>query len=173
MRPLISHCREQMILGTPIFTPHALACHVIIHSSYVLSFCYFYYHYQNFWCCFLGVISKHSCTHFFRTSCRNRLFQFLPYFSIFHRMSFEDFCRYFSKATMCHLMNTSIFSLSKRWHIFKHKNEWKPDSSAGGCVTNQATFFKNPQVLKIIWSVSCNGPCLTGHQLVNHFPLQP
>lgn len=60
-------------------------------------------------------------------------------------MSFEDFCRYFSKATMCHLMNTSIFSLSKRWHIFKHKNEWKPGSSAGGCVTNQATFFKNPQ----------------------------
>ena len=119
------------------------------------------------------VISKHSCTHFFRTSCRNRLFQFLPYFSIFHRMSFEDFCRYFSKATMCHLMNTSIFSLSKRWHIFKHKNEWKPGSSAGGCVTNQATFFKNPQVLKIIWSVSSSGPCLTGHQLVNHFPLQP
>lgn len=41
MRPLISYCSEQMILGTPIFTPHALACHVIIHSSYVLSFCYF------------------------------------------------------------------------------------------------------------------------------------
>lgn len=60
-------------------------------------------------------------------------------------MSFEDFCHYFSKATMCHLMNTSIFSLSKRWHIFKHKTEWKPGSSAGGCVTNQDTFFKNPQ----------------------------
>lgn len=100
-------------------------------------------------------------------------FNFCHIFQFFHRMSFEDFCRYFSKATMCHLMNTSIFSLSKRWHIFKHKNEWKPGSSAGGCVTNEATFFKNPQVLKIIWLVSYNGTCLTGHQLVNHFPLQP
>ena len=62
-------------------------------------------------------------------------------------MAFEDFCRYFSKATMCHLMNTSIFSISKRWHLFKHNNEWKPGFSAGGCVTNQDSFFKNPQVL--------------------------
>jgi len=60
-------------------------------------------------------------------------------------MAFEDFCRYFTKATMCHLMNTSRFSLSKRWYLFKHNNEWKPGSSAGGCVTNQATFLKNPQ----------------------------
>ena len=67
--------------------------------------------------------------------------------SYFHRMAFEDFCRYFSKATMCHLMNTSIFSFSKRWHLFKHNNEWKPGSSAGGCVTNQETFLQNPQVL--------------------------
>lgn len=67
-------------------------------------------------------------------------------------MAFEDFCRYFSKATMCHLMNTSMFSFSKRWHLFKHNNEWKPGFSAGGCVVNQDTFFKNPQVLKIDWN---------------------
>ncbi|KAL9965206.1 hypothetical protein ACROYT_G028976 [Oculina patagonica] len=60
-------------------------------------------------------------------------------------MAFEDFCRYFSKATMCHLTNTSMFSFSKRFHLFKHNNEWKPGISAGGCVTNQDTFFKNPQ----------------------------
>lgn len=64
-------------------------------------------------------------------------------------MAIEDFCRYFTKTTMCHLMNTSIFSFSKRWHLFKHNNEWKPGSTAGGCVVNQDTFFKNPQVLKV------------------------
>lgn len=67
-------------------------------------------------------------------------------------MAFEDFCRYFSKATMCHLMNTSILSLSKRWHLFKHTNEWKLGFSAGGCVTNQETFFRNPQVMEITYS---------------------
>jgi len=60
-------------------------------------------------------------------------------------MAFEDFCRYFSKATICHLMNTSVFSISKRWHLFKHNNEWKLGFSAGGCVTNQDSFFRNPQ----------------------------
>lgn len=60
-------------------------------------------------------------------------------------MAFEDFCRYFTKATMCHVMNTSWFSLSKRWHLFKHSNEWKSGLSAGGCVINQDTFTQNPQ----------------------------
>ncbi|XP_068686428.1 calpain-5-like [Montipora foliosa] len=60
-------------------------------------------------------------------------------------MLFEDFCRYFTKTTMCYVMNTSRFSLSKRWHLFKHNNEWKPGLSAGGCVTNQDTFMQNPQ----------------------------
>ena len=67
-------------------------------------------------------------------------------------MAFEDFCRYFSKATMCHLMNTSILSISKRWHLFKHTNEWKLGFSAGGCVTNQESFFRNPQVMEITYS---------------------
>ena len=62
-------------------------------------------------------------------------------------MAFEDFCRYFTKATMCHVMNTLWFSLSKRWHLFKHSNEWKSGLSAGGCVINQDTFTQNPQVM--------------------------
>ena len=70
---------------------------------------------------------------------------FLPFY-FNKRMAFEDFCRHFTKATMCHLMNTSRFSFSKRWHLFKHNNEWKPGISAGGCVTNQDTFLQNPQV---------------------------
>ena len=70
-------------------------------------------------------------------------------------MAFEDFCRYFTKATMCHVMNTSWFSLSKRWHLYKHSNEWKPGLSAGGCVINQDTFTQNPQVMHATGKCSC------------------
>lgn len=63
-------------------------------------------------------------------------------------MSFEDFCSHFTNATMCHVLNTSFFSLSKRWHVFKHNYQWSPGSTAGGCVENRSTFLKNPQVLQ-------------------------
>ena len=73
---------------------------------------------------------------------------FCVVFLIF-RMSFEDFCSHFTNATLCHVINTSIFSLSNRWHVFKHNYQWSPGSTAGGCVENRSTFLKNPQVHNI------------------------
>jgi len=100
---------------------------------------------------------------------------FLPFY--FHkRMAFEDFCRHFTKATMCHLMNTSRFSFSKRWHLFKHNNEWKPGISAGGCVTNQDTFLQNPQVQEATTLNHSNkyfqGISMRFHKGIPHFSAQ-
>lgn len=78
---------------------------------------------------------------------------FCVVFLIF-RMSFEDFCSHFTNATLCHVINTSIFSLSNRWHVFKHNYQWSPGSTAGGCVENRSTFLKNPQVHNIfLWAL--------------------
>lgn len=60
-------------------------------------------------------------------------------------MAFEDFCTFFTNATVCHVLSKSIFSLRKRWHVFKHNYQWTPGTNAGGCVENRSTFLKNPQ----------------------------
>jgi len=60
-------------------------------------------------------------------------------------MAFEDFCSYFTNSTICHVINKSIFSLRKRWHVFKHNYQWTPGSTAGGCVENRSSFLSNPQ----------------------------
>ena len=62
-------------------------------------------------------------------------------------MAFEDFCSYFTNSTICHVINKSIFSLRKRWHVFKHNYQWTPGSTAGGCVENRSSFLSNPQVI--------------------------
>ena len=67
-------------------------------------------------------------------------------FLAFVRMAFEDFCTFFTNATVCHVLSKSIFSLRKRWHVFKHNYQWTPGTNAGGCVENRSTFLKNPQV---------------------------
>ena len=61
-------------------------------------------------------------------------------------MSFEDFVHQFTNCTLCHVINTSIFSLRDRWHVFKQAGDWHPGVSAGGCVQNKETFLRNPQV---------------------------
>ena len=85
--------------------------------------------------------------------CAHPYWLFLYGFLVF-RMSFEDFCSHFTNATLCHVINTSIFSLSNRWHVFKHNYQWSPGSTAGGCVENRSTFLKNPQVHNIfLWAL--------------------
>ena len=60
------------------------------------------------------------------------------------RMSFEDFCRYFTSIDICHMINTSLISLSKTWKEDIVEGEWKRNR-CGGCANNR-TFLENPQV---------------------------
>eukprot|EP00794_Sanderia_malayensis_P011154 gene11154-12326_t len=60
-------------------------------------------------------------------------------------MSFEDFCRHFSKITGCRLVNTSLLSLHKTWNEGAHKFRWVPNQNAGGCINNKQSFLTNPQ----------------------------
>lgn len=61
-------------------------------------------------------------------------------------MSFEDFCRYFTSMDICHLINTSIFSLKKTWREGKAVSEWGRPHRCGGCLNN-STFLNNPQYI--------------------------
>lgn len=60
-------------------------------------------------------------------------------------MSFEDFCTYFTTANVCHVPNTKVLSVRKRWRAAVHKGKWQSGVNAGGCVNNKDSFFKNPQ----------------------------
>ena len=60
------------------------------------------------------------------------------------RMSFEDFCKNYTHIDLCHLINTSFFTLSKTWHEGKGMGEWKAHR-CGGSVGNE-NFLQNPQV---------------------------
>jgi Calpain large subunit, domain III len=62
------------------------------------------------------------------------------------RMTLEDFCKYFMNLAICHTVNTSILSLSKRWREAIIHSEWVAPGRGGGCINNKATFLNNPQV---------------------------
>lgn len=63
-------------------------------------------------------------------------------------MTFDDFCRHFINIAICHTINTSIVSLSKRWHESIVHSEWSPTlGRAGGCINNKETVLNNPQIL--------------------------
>jgi hypothetical protein len=64
--------------------------------------------------------------------------------SIF-RMSYEDFCHYFTSMDICHMINMSFFSFKKTWREGKVSGTWKRPDRAGGC-GNHSTFLNNPQV---------------------------
>ncbi|KAK7090412.1 calpain-5-like [Littorina saxatilis] len=61
-------------------------------------------------------------------------------------MSFDDFCRHFTHVDLCHMMNTSFFTLKMTWKEQDHSGEWRRPHRAGGC-GNHATFLNNPQFL--------------------------
>ena len=64
-------------------------------------------------------------------------------------MTFEDFVVYFTEISICHLLNTSIFTLSRRWYGKSKYGRWttgvrgSPDDRAGGKKINQLTNVSN------------------------------
>lgn len=61
-------------------------------------------------------------------------------------MAFEDFCRYYTDIDICHIMNTSLFSIKKKWKEYIGKGEWTSPSRCGGCGNYSDSFLHNPQV---------------------------
>ncbi|XP_052217041.1 calpain-5-like [Dreissena polymorpha] len=61
-------------------------------------------------------------------------------------MSYEDFCHYFTSMDICHMFNTSFFSIQKTWREGKVKGQWRTPDRCGGC-GNHSTFLNNPQYL--------------------------
>ncbi|KAK6963019.1 calpain-5, partial [Biomphalaria glabrata] len=61
-------------------------------------------------------------------------------------MSFDDFCRYFTHIDICHMMNTSFFTLKRSWKESVAVGVWRRGTRAGGC-GNHSTFLDNPQYL--------------------------
>ena len=71
-------------------------------------------------------------------------------------MPFDDFVKYFTEVSMCHLLNTSFFTFSRRWFCPSPiYGEWtvgprgSSSDRAGGCGNNKSTFYMNPQVIKM------------------------
>lgn len=62
-------------------------------------------------------------------------------------MAFEDFCRYYTDIDICHIMNTSLFSIKKKWKEYIGKGEWTSPSRCGGCGNYSDSFLHNPQYL--------------------------
>ena len=72
-------------------------------------------------------------------------------------MPFDDFLTHFSEMSVCRLINTSIFSLSKTWKEIQLFGSWKDTTTsngspakiggarAGGCLNHPDTFLNNPQ----------------------------
>lgn len=65
--------------------------------------------------------------------------------TLFHRMSFTDFLDNFTSVDVCHMINTSSFSLSKTWSRCALSGAWSQPVRAGGC-SNHDSFLLNPQV---------------------------
>ncbi|KAK2167765.1 hypothetical protein LSH36_24g05011 [Paralvinella palmiformis] len=62
-------------------------------------------------------------------------------------MTFEDFCKHFTSLAICRVVNTSFFSLQKKWHSAEMHGEWRAPHMSGGCINNKETFHNNPQFL--------------------------
>ncbi|KAM9789047.1 calpain-5-like [Neosynchiropus ocellatus] len=67
-------------------------------------------------------------------------------------MSFADWCKYFTDADVCRLINTSVISVHKTWHEVVHFGSWTKQAEpllnrCGGCSNHKQTFLQNPQYL--------------------------
>uniref|UniRef100_A0A8C7PY77 Calpain 6 n=1 Tax=Oncorhynchus mykiss TaxID=8022 RepID=A0A8C7PY77_ONCMY len=67
-------------------------------------------------------------------------------------MAFTDWCKYFTDADVCHLINTSLLTIHKTWHEVVHFGSWTKHSEplhnrCGGCMNYKQTFLQNPQYL--------------------------
>lgn len=79
------------------------------------------------------------------------------------RMTFDDFCQYFTDLILCRLINTSYLSIHKTWEEEVMRGSWihRQDplrNRSGGCINHKATFLQNPQVGPArCWSVQRRG----------------
>ncbi|CAH1782218.1 unnamed protein product [Owenia fusiformis] len=62
-------------------------------------------------------------------------------------MSFDDFLKNFTRIDICHLINTSFFSMQETWKGDASIGEWKKPDRCGGCANNTESFLRNPQYL--------------------------
>lgn len=67
------------------------------------------------------------------------------------RMTFDDFCQYFTDLILCRLINTSYLSIHKTWEEEVMRGSWtlRQDplrNRSGGCINHKNTFLQNPQV---------------------------
>jgi len=66
-------------------------------------------------------------------------------------MTFDDFVTHFTEISVCHLLNTSHFTIHQRWSSTSCFGEWTTGTRgssvdrAGGCANNEDTFLRNPQ----------------------------
>uniref|UniRef100_A0A8C6L406 Calpain 6 n=1 Tax=Nothobranchius furzeri TaxID=105023 RepID=A0A8C6L406_NOTFU len=68
-------------------------------------------------------------------------------------MSFTDWCKFYTDADVCRLMNTSKISIHKTWNEVVNFGSWTKNSDpllnrCGGCANHKQTFLQNPQVLE-------------------------
>ncbi|KAK3744157.1 hypothetical protein RRG08_064184 [Elysia crispata] len=62
-------------------------------------------------------------------------------------MSFEDWCKYFTEADICHFVNTSFFTLKKTWIETICFSEWSSAGRNGGNNWDSLSFLSNPQYM--------------------------
>ncbi|KAE8277255.1 Calpain-5 [Larimichthys crocea] len=67
-------------------------------------------------------------------------------------MSFTDWCKFFTEADVCRLINTSVISVHKTWHEVVHFGSWTKNAEpllnrCGGCANHKQTFLQNPQYM--------------------------
>ncbi|XP_057676501.1 calpain-5-like [Corythoichthys intestinalis] len=67
-------------------------------------------------------------------------------------MSFTDWCKHFTDADVCRLINTSVISIHKTWHEVVHFGSWTKQAEpllnrCGGCANHKSTFLQNPQYI--------------------------
>ncbi|XP_054481774.1 calpain-5-like [Anoplopoma fimbria] len=67
-------------------------------------------------------------------------------------MAFTDWCKFFTDADVCRLINTSLISIHKNWNEVVHFGSWTKNAEpllnrCGGCANHKPTFLQNPQYL--------------------------
>ncbi|KAK5887544.1 hypothetical protein CesoFtcFv8_016140 [Champsocephalus esox] len=67
-------------------------------------------------------------------------------------MSFSDWCKLFTNADVCRVINTALISVNKTWNEVVHFGSWTKNAEpllnrCGGCANHKPTFLQNPQFL--------------------------
>ncbi|XP_010789065.1 calpain-5 [Notothenia coriiceps] len=67
-------------------------------------------------------------------------------------MSFADWCKLFTNADVCRVINTALISVNKTWNEVVHFGSWTKNAEpllnrCGGCANHKPTFLQNPQFL--------------------------